>query len=195
MAYVDPEKAKARYKRYREKMKALHPAIYKEKVKREHDAAYAKLKADPVKWAKHVTKRSDSAKARWADPEYREERARLQREYLSDPENRRNRTALTNTYVKANKIENRMRFAKFKELGCAVCFEKCDVVLDAHHFDPTRKEFGIGKALGIYTAPDRFVREMAKCTCLCSNCHRKVHAMLIECPAPVFDGTKDPLEG
>ena len=52
-------------------------------------------------------------------------------------------------------------------------------MLDHHHRDPATKSFNItgaafGKGLAALTA------EIAKCVVLCANCHRLVHAGLLE---------------
>ena len=65
----------------------------------------------------------------------------------------------------------------FRANGCEYCDEKEPVALDAHHIDPTTKEFGIAKSYRI--SPRRMEAELKKCICLCSNCHRKLHAGLI----------------
>lgn len=60
---------------------------------------------------------------------------------------------------------------------CIICGESEPVCIDFHHKDPNEKEFTIGK----YRSRSRawLREEISKCVCLCSNCHRKVHAGLI----------------
>lgn len=80
--------------------------------------------------------------------------------------------------------ENRQEIRRFlvdfisslrKEKGCHICGEKEECVLDFHHVKPgnpvTRM---ISKG---YTALEK---ELAKCVVVCANCHRKIHAGLIE---------------
>lgn len=68
---------------------------------------------------------------------------------------------------------------EFRRTGCAQCGEMAACCLDAHHLDPATKEFSLGAASKHRISVARFCAELAKCICLCSNCHRKVHAGLI----------------
>lgn len=68
-----------------------------------------------------------------------------------------------------------------KSCGCVVCGEKDPCCLDFHHIDSEHKEFNMGSA---WTKTDkRIVEEAAKCVVVCSNCHRKIHAGVID----IFD--------
>lgn len=61
---------------------------------------------------------------------------------------------------------------------CAICKESEPIALDLHHVDPTEKDAEVGKLL---TGSMRRLRnEIRKCVVLCANCHRKVHAGLLE---------------
>lgn len=65
-----------------------------------------------------------------------------------------------------------------KTVGCACCGESDLVCLDFHHYDPDEKEFNMSAAL---TKPlDKMMIEASKCIVVCSNCHRKIHAGLID---------------
>lgn len=56
---------------------------------------------------------------------------------------------------------------------CIICGESDPCCIDFHHINPTEKEFTISKRLGI--SKERIEREIAKCVCVCANCHRKIH--------------------
>ncbi len=75
-------------------------------------------------------------------------------------------------------------YRKLKEsLQCCWCGEKTSCTLDFHHVDAS-KEFEIGT--GFYKVSRKtLIAELAKCVCLCANCHRKVHAGLIDLPAHI----------
>ena len=60
---------------------------------------------------------------------------------------------------------------------CIICGEDEPVCIDFHHKDPNEKEFTIGKHRSRSRA--WLLQEISKCVCLCANCHRKVHAGLI----------------
>jgi hypothetical protein len=57
--------------------------------------------------------------------------------------------------------------------GCVVCPEKDPCCLDFHH--PNDKDKGISYLVASKSLV-KLVREMQKCICICSNCHRKLHA-------------------
>lgn len=60
---------------------------------------------------------------------------------------------------------------------CIICGESEPVCIDFHHINPEEKEFTIGK----HRSKGRawLLEEIQKCVCLCANCHRKIHAGLI----------------
>lgn len=65
---------------------------------------------------------------------------------------------------------------EWKEKGCVKCGDKRHYVIDAHHLDPTKKDFNIGSLMrGINVTK----KELEKCIPLCSNCHREFHYMNI----------------
>lgn len=67
-------------------------------------------------------------------------------------------------------------FAEFKATcQCVRCGENDPVCLDFHHTDPSTKFMSIVDMVRVYSW-NRTKEEIAKCVCLCSNCHRKVHA-------------------
>lgn len=70
---------------------------------------------------------------------------------------------------------NRKIISDYKaSVGCAFCAEDDPVCLEFHHLDPTAKEIGIAENMA--SSIDRIFDEIKKCVCICSNCHKKVHA-------------------
>lgn len=65
--------------------------------------------------------------------------------------------------------------AKFHANGCAKCGEKRVKALDAHHRDPEGKMFNVGHRTKLRVTVEILEAELAKCDCLCANCHRKLH--------------------
>lgn len=62
---------------------------------------------------------------------------------------------------------------------CAYCgYDKCSSALDIHHLDPKQKEFNISQNTN--KAWNKIVIELPKTILLCANCHREVHAGLID---------------
>ena len=83
--------------------------------------------------------------------------------------------------AKEYKQEVKERFNKIKqELSCEICGESCLCCLDFHHKDPTQKELNLAQAVNIGWSIERIKKEIAKCTVLCANCHRKVHAGVVQ---------------
>jgi hypothetical protein len=58
---------------------------------------------------------------------------------------------------------------------CCVCSEDDPSCLDFHHLDSSQKDFNLGSCTKNYSKK-RIIEELNKCACLCSNCHRKLHA-------------------
>lgn len=56
---------------------------------------------------------------------------------------------------------------------CVICgYGRCPAALEFHHDDPREKDLVISRVMSW----KRIVAELDKCTLLCSNCHREVHA-------------------
>lgn len=78
--------------------------------------------------------------------------------------------------VAVNNERKRQWFQELKtNLKCERCSENHPAVLDFHHENPKKKDFNLGRAVRNGIGRDRIMAEIAKCTCLCSNCHRKLH--------------------
>lgn len=63
------------------------------------------------------------------------------------------------------------------KIKCVICGESEPVCLDFHHINPDEKKFTIGKHRN--KSKENLLLEISKCICLCANCHRKLHAGLI----------------
>ncbi len=62
--------------------------------------------------------------------------------------------------------------------SCRNCnYDRYVGALEFHHLDPTQKDFSIA---GQRTSFERIRAELDKCVMLCSNCHREIHAGLID---------------
>ncbi len=68
---------------------------------------------------------------------------------------------------------------EFRVDGCFGCGEKEDCVLTAHHLNPSLKEDNISNLYRLNSSIIRMKKELAKCKCLCFNCHAKLHAGLL----------------
>lgn len=97
------------------------------------------------------------------------------KKYYSIQENRDKR-------LEKERIASEVAAAAYREwkstLSCSVCDEREPCCLEMHHKNPAEKEFSLGKR-----GKKRLIatlKEAEKCICLCSNCHKKVHAGLID---------------
>lgn len=82
-----------------------------------------------------------------------------------------------------NRVGKDKLISWFKEYksscSCLVCGENESCTIDFHHTDPSEKEYTIASL--VHTLSGRKLRnELKKCIPLCSNCHRKVHAGIIQ---------------
>ena len=72
-----------------------------------------------------------------------------------------------------------------RKAGCLICGEKTECCLSFHHVNPRRG--GITVAMAAQRSLAAVMRELKGCVCLCENCHRKVHAGLVQLPARCDD--------
>lgn len=81
----------------------------------------------------------------------------------------------------ANNAYNLKLMRRYKALcGCLVCREREPVALDLHHLDPSQKDHNPSKVVCYST--ETMKKEIRKCVVLCANCHRKVHAGVLNLP-------------
>ncbi len=86
-----------------------------------------------------------------------------------------------------NKVRERRK--KTKELAvaykggrCFICgYNACIDALEFHHLEAYKKKFGIGKS-GYTRRLMKVFRETDKCVLVCSNCHREIHAGMLQLP-------------
>lgn len=77
--------------------------------------------------------------------------------------------------------QNRKRFlVKIKGGKCCNCgFDSFNEALEFHHVDPDDKKYTISQ--NCHSLKDD-ISEVRKCALLCANCHRGIHANIIELP-------------
>ena len=68
------------------------------------------------------------------------------------------------------------KYIKESKTPCVVCgwFGHLSAI-DYHHVHPAEKSFALSSALVSYSR-EKVDIELAKCVCLCANCHRGVHS-------------------
>lgn len=116
------------------------------------------------------------------DPDARRayHREYLRRRLAGDPDYKAAHLSRVRRNDEKSRKDVRDLIAAFKAHGCKICGETQQVCLSAHHLDPGGKEFSLGNAARQKLGRERVIAELAKCVCLCHNCHAKVHAGLIE---------------
>ena len=71
--------------------------------------------------------------------------------------------------------------ADIKAAGCIVCGETTLCVLDFHHTSDDKLD-NVSTLVSNKKGLSSVLAEVAKCVVLCANCHRKVHAGVVEIP-------------
>lgn len=62
---------------------------------------------------------------------------------------------------------------------CVCCgYNKCNSALELHHLDPSEKEFAISNR--VIKAWEKQKAELPKTVLVCANCHREIHAGIID---------------
>ena len=69
---------------------------------------------------------------------------------------------------------------RFRGHGCKICGERAKCCLDAHHTGEKKADISRLVRKGNV---DRLHEELGRCICVCANCHRKIHAGLIDLEA------------
>lgn len=68
----------------------------------------------------------------------------------------------------------------YKGGECQICgYKRYRGALEFHHINPDEKEFGISKD-GATRSLEESKKEADKCVLVCANCHREIHAGLID---------------
>ncbi|MCX5686832.1 MAG: hypothetical protein NTW09_05195 [Candidatus Omnitrophica bacterium] len=80
--------------------------------------------------------------------------------------------------VRARRKKIRQMAVDYKGGKCEVCgYNRCIDALEFHHKDLIDKKFGISEK-GYTRSWKDVVKELGKCTIICANCHRELHAKL-----------------
>jgi len=63
---------------------------------------------------------------------------------------------------------------------CQICgYSRCLIALDFHHIDESTKEFGLSQR-DLTKSWVKILVELNKCVLVCANCHREIHAGLVD---------------
>lgn len=90
----------------------------------------------------------------------------------------RNKTAHIKN-VADGKKEARQWFRNYKQtLTCSRCPESNPVCLDFHH--KHSKDNNVATMVSQGASIGKLIKEIAKCEVVCANCHRKIHASVVQ---------------
>jgi len=80
------------------------------------------------------------------------------------------------------KRRKKIRLMAIDYLGskCLFCgYNRCSAALDFHHLDEKEKKFGLSQK-GITRSWKKTKEELEKCILVCANCHREIHAGILQ---------------
>jgi hypothetical protein len=82
-----------------------------------------------------------------------------------------------NSYNADRWKNNKKKAVEYKGGKCERCgYNKCIDALEFHHIDPSQKDKNFGN-MKLRKWEDQ-KKELDKCICVCSNCHREIHSEL-----------------
>ena len=80
------------------------------------------------------------------------------------------------------KRRKKIRELAIEYLGGKCCFcgyHRCFASLDFHHIDESTKKFGLSQD-GLTRSWEKTEQELKKCILVCANCHREIHAGILQ---------------
>jgi len=99
---------------------------------------------------------------------------------MTDKRKYKDRAAYIVEAVRKRRKKVREMSIKYKGGSCVACgYSKCLEALDFHHIDEVKKSFGIS-AKGYTRSWKSIQSELDKCILICANCHRELHAGLLQ---------------
>lgn len=100
------------------------------------------------------------------------------------------------TVTDRNRMSAHFNFVNSLKTKCAKCGDSRFYVLDFHHIDPSTKSFALGDGQKQHKSKQDVLDEVAKCVCLCRNCHKEFHYFYgVKSEHPVEDLEKYLKEG
>lgn len=145
-----------------------------------------KYKATHIAWRERNKEKLRVVSLNWRLTNKEKEREYARKRYQERPDIRDKSRARAS----ANCIKHRAPIDEWKKQGCNICgLTGHPMMFDAHHIDPTKKSFAISayyRNRAKYDEND-LEAELAKCVCLCANCHRLLHAGVINIKTPNLD--------
>jgi len=74
---------------------------------------------------------------------------------------------------------------EYKGGKCMICgYDKFACALDFHHLDESKKSFDLSTK-GLTRSWEKTKNEIDKCVLVCANCHREIHANVVQLPKEI----------
>lgn len=74
---------------------------------------------------------------------------------------------------------------EYKGGKCILCgYKRSMWAFDLHHIDEATKEFGLSTR-GLTRSWEKIKAEADKCVLVCANCHREIHAGIVQLPGVI----------
>jgi hypothetical protein len=78
------------------------------------------------------------------------------------------------------RLRLKKRLVELRGGRCQICgYSRCLIALDFHHIDAKTKEFELSQR-DLTRSWDKILVEAKKCALVCSNCHREIHAGIVD---------------
>lgn len=83
-----------------------------------------------------------------------------------------------NNIIISSQKDKKTYAIKLKGGKCICCgYNKCITALEFHHLDPSKKDSSIRFTC---SSKERIKKELSFCILVCANCHREIHAGIIQ---------------
>ena len=88
---------------------------------------------------------------------------------------------------KRRKMIRQMAISYLGGKCCFCSYDRCIAALDFHHVDESSKSFGLSQN-GLTRSWEKTEHELQKCILVCANCHREIHAGILQPAAVMLHG-------
>lgn len=108
--------------------------------------------------------------------------AQVDKYIMPDKRTYQDRAEYLKAAVSKRRKQNKARAIQMKGGSCILCgYNTCKAALEFHHVDETTKDFGLSLDK-LSRSWKRIEKELSKCVLVCSNCHKEIHAGVVQPP-------------
>ena len=106
--------------------------------------------------------------------------------YMPDKRTYADRAEYLKQAVTKRRRKLRAMTVEYKGGKCILCgYKKCHWAFDLHHVNGAEKGFGLS-ARGLTRSWEKIKQEANKCILVCANCHREIHAGIVQLPREIL---------